>query len=336
MSMDRRIKLVAVTFILFAGIACALIFRRHAAAPVSDATRPGTEVVRRDALTPTLPPLNPPLSAPPASATEMLMPLPPGGTSNSGLSGFDVRPNLDGAANGSAQKLLDSSYLPLRNGDSATRMPAASLDAERTAPDLSATYAGKPAQAAPVARLLPPKMDSVPLSPEFVGGAGELGAATYTSRTHKVVDGDSLSKIAAKYLGRADRYQEIFQANRNVLAKPDLLPIGVELRIPPRDNPAGAESTQLAGQDASEPPMQPLGNLSLVPLVSLQQPAQARPAIASKPRPKTYTVRGGETLVDISKMFYGTPSRATELFLANRSHMLHPRDLKPGTVVNLP
>ncbi len=53
-------------------------------------------------------------------------------------------------------------------------------------------------------------------------------------RAHKIVDGDTLPRLAEKYLGSADRYLEIYEANREILLGPELLPIGVELRIPPR------------------------------------------------------------------------------------------------------
>ncbi len=35
-----------------------------------------------------------------------------------------------------------------------------------------------------------------------------------------------------RYLGSADRYREIFDLNEDILANPDLLPIGTELKIP--------------------------------------------------------------------------------------------------------
>ena len=53
-------------------------------------------------------------------------------------------------------------------------------------------------------------------------------------QVHKIVDGDTLGELAAKYLGSAARAMEIFQANRDVLSDPELLPIGVELKIPAR------------------------------------------------------------------------------------------------------
>ena len=50
---------------------------------------------------------------------------------------------------------------------------------------------------------------------------------------HKIVDGDTLPLLAERYLGSASRAMEIFQANRDVLSDPNILPLhGAELRIP--------------------------------------------------------------------------------------------------------
>jgi nucleoid-associated protein YgaU len=66
-----------------------------------------------------------------------------------------------------------------------------------------------------------------------------------TTREHRIADGDTLIKLAQKYLGRPDRYLEIYDRNRDVLTNPDLLPIGVILKIPPRDaTPEWKTSTQ--------------------------------------------------------------------------------------------
>jgi nucleoid-associated protein YgaU len=63
--------------------------------------------------------------------------------------------------------------------------------------------------------------------------AGEGFRHVGSQHLHTVVDGDTLSKLAARYLGRSDAYLEIFELNRGVLSSPDLLPIGAKLRIPP-------------------------------------------------------------------------------------------------------
>jgi nucleoid-associated protein YgaU len=44
--------------------------------------------------------------------------------------------------------------------------------------------------------------------------------------------GDSLSKIAKAVYGDADRWQEIFEANKGKIQDPDRIPVGLELRIP--------------------------------------------------------------------------------------------------------
>jgi len=56
-------------------------------------------------------------------------------------------------------------------------------------------------------------------------------------RSHTVVDGDTLSTLAARYLGSAGRFAEILEANRSALRSADMLPIGTVLRIPPENAP---------------------------------------------------------------------------------------------------
>jgi nucleoid-associated protein YgaU len=64
-------------------------------------------------------------------------------------------------------------------------------------------------------------------------------------RRHTIVDGDTLSGLAERYLGSAGRAGEIFAANRDVLKDPELLPIGAVLTIPPRGQPSTAEASYL-------------------------------------------------------------------------------------------
>ncbi|MEZ5883186.1 MAG: peptidoglycan-binding protein LysM [Paracoccaceae bacterium] len=49
---------------------------------------------------------------------------------------------------------------------------------------------------------------------------------------HTVVKGDTLSAIAKKTLGNANRYPEIFEANKPMLTHPDKIYPGQVLRIP--------------------------------------------------------------------------------------------------------
>ncbi len=76
-------------------------------------------------------------------------------------------------------------------------------------------------------------------------------------RTHTVVDGDTLTALAERYLGSPERALEIYNANRLSLPSPDVLPIGVELRIPPRVQ--GATATAGANSQPALAPVPPRG-----------------------------------------------------------------------------
>lgn len=51
---------------------------------------------------------------------------------------------------------------------------------------------------------------------------------------HTVETGDTLGKIAQEHYGSANKYQEIFEANKPMLKDPDKIYPGQVLRIPPK------------------------------------------------------------------------------------------------------
>jgi len=71
------------------------------------------------------------------------------------------------------------------------------------------------------------------------GWENEVAADIKAERTdihgiHLVKPGDSLSKIAKVHLDNANRYMEIFNANKDQLKNPDMIHPGQELVIPNR------------------------------------------------------------------------------------------------------
>ena len=64
------------------------------------------------------------------------------------------------------------------------------------------------------------------------GGTKAPTPAPTTDRTYVVVKGDSLSKIAKKYYGNANKWPKIHEANRDIIKNPDLIHPGQQLRIP--------------------------------------------------------------------------------------------------------
>lgn len=70
--------------------------------------------------------------------------------------------------------------------------------------------------------------------------ATEALAASARERTYIIQEGDSLERLAQRYLGDEGRAVEIFDLNRQVLENPHILPIGTELKIPLHSDSANA------------------------------------------------------------------------------------------------
>jgi nucleoid-associated protein YgaU len=157
-------------------------------------------------------------------------------------------------------------------------------------------------------------------------------------RSHCVADGDTLVRLAERYLGSADRSRELFEYNRDVLSSPNVLPIGKELRIPPTipvqtaDPLPSVKSTAFAPGSDSPP---------LVPLAAQKQVGSATAATSgsvrsNNPKQRTYTVQSGDNLVDIARKMYGDGRRHEQLFEANRHLLKNPASLKAGMVLVVP
>jgi hypothetical protein len=107
-------------------------------------------------------------------------------------------------------------------------------------------------------------------------------------RTHIVVDGDSLERLAGRYLDDATRGHEIYEANRELLASPELLPIGAQLVIPKRSARAVFESSSPQSSVANDPSMRAASNRGMVPVrpipsvVDLMPRAQLLPPVAAE------------------------------------------------------
>lgn len=93
--------------------------------------------------------------------------------------------------------------------------------AQRSAPD-------------PIRRDVPP-----PVEAPAVGSLAVVAPAVATPVSEPAVEefytvqsGDTLSAVASKTLGSARKYEEIYEANRDLLATPNSLRIGMKLRIP--------------------------------------------------------------------------------------------------------
>ena len=72
-----------------------------------------------------------------------------------------------------------------------------------------------------------------PAKPDFGNvQSGAVSTAPAAAQTYTVVAGDSLSKIAKKLFGNANRWRDIYEANRDQIKNPDLIRVGQVLNIP--------------------------------------------------------------------------------------------------------
>lgn len=82
---------------------------------------------------------------------------------------------------------------------------------------------------APVAAAAQTPAASAPAAAQPATNAG----GQWTSRTYTVKSGDNLSKIAKEMYGDANKYPQIFEANKPMLSDPDKIYPGQVLRVPP-------------------------------------------------------------------------------------------------------
>ena len=62
--------------------------------------------------------------------------------------------------------------------------------------------------------------------------SGVESTAPTAPQTYTVNKGDTLSKIAKEFYGSANRWHEIYDANRDQISNPDLIKPGQVLKIP--------------------------------------------------------------------------------------------------------
>lgn len=154
--------------------------------------------------------------------------------------------------------------LTARIGPSARAVVPRADQSARSRPDSSPTRPDEPPPPPDIARDYPPIRARMlpPEAPLLGAGMPEGEAADALPRTHKIVDGDTLADLAARYLGDAERCLEIYEANRDVLPSPGVLPIGIEIRIPPRSGarPASTDGPHEPGLVPVDPALPPLPN----------------------------------------------------------------------------
>jgi len=194
---------------------------------------------------------------------------------------------------------------------------------------------------------------------------------TAVPASYVVRDGDDLTGIALHVYGHAGAATAIWEANRDRLSDPHLLPIGLALRLPPswtlpaaqawpgsgagqaiEPTPAAVTQGDRAGSGPNPPPgsaPSPNGsglfwlrggaasNSTATPIAAAGAAfaAEANP-LAMANRPATVRVGMGDSLGSIARRFYGDTAMASRIWQANRDRLRSPDLLVPGIELRLP
>ena len=166
--------------------------------------------------------------------------------------------------------------------------------------------------ATPTSRDRAPTLESITGAAPTPARSGREGSALTRPIKHRVAEGESLYKIAERYLGNGNRWREIQAANAKAVGPDGVVGAGVVLDIP------------ILVEVASRP----------VP-AAVEAPASARSAGAGGAG-RTYTVKGGDTLGAIAKDLLGSSRRAEEIVRANPGTIDSADEIQVGMVLKIP
>ncbi|MHC4220398.1 MAG: LysM peptidoglycan-binding domain-containing protein, partial [Planctomycetota bacterium] len=83
---------------------------------------------------------------------------------------------------------------------------------------------------------LPAPTDLGAAAPAVTVPATEAPAPEPAPATYRIKPGDSLSGIARRFLRSTDRWHELYELNRDVIADPDNIRAGTVIRVPAATN----------------------------------------------------------------------------------------------------
>ena len=309
--MSQGTKIVAVVlFVLFVGTGIYYVTLSPAKPASPSATKPPSPAAARDpgAIT-----MNPPTATggqTGGTAPRIADPLASTGTAPMGANPgtpsavSSAPPTGSGATPGTTTGTSPSRVALGPGGTPTAVMPPLTVP-RPSAGGVSTAVSGGTAPGVPAVR---------PTSPSATSTATTAPAASSSSaREHVVASGETLSSIAAKYLGSEARWEEIAKANPGV--NPNSMRVGTKLTIP-----AGTATAKASGT--------------------------ASPSVGTDPAPSTtaanstsdreYVVKAGDTLSAIARQTLGNADWES-IYEANRSVIgPNPAALKVGMKLSIP
>ena len=226
-------------------------------------------------------------------------------------------PGLDAAAPGAPPaEAFGEPSSPMTGGPEALTLGPATASTSGTPSAATPTSAGTATASTATATASPtsPK-PVVPTGTTTIGGpvptnvdprttaADPAMPSTAGSRSYVIKTGDTLEAIARAQLGDGQKWRQIASANPGI--NPNNLKVGQSITIPE----GGVDAPRAAGSVGTATPVE--GN--------------------------AYTVQKGDTLVALSRKFYGGDGEWKRILEANRSLLKgDPASLKPGMKLTIP
>ncbi len=187
--------------------------------------------------------------------------------------------------------------------------------------------------------------------------------ANVTYRDYTVKRGDTLSKIALRHLGSRKRAMEIYNLNKDRMANPNVLKVGMNLRIPfdhhsnrtsthristtdslpsiamryyGSARPEIIEGIRLANPVLSRGGFREGTKLVIPPLEVVENTPVEIYANTTAGRERVYIVHSGDTLSKIAARKYGNSNKWRAIYNANKDKLSKPSALRVGMTIRLP
>ena len=154
-----------------------------------------------------------------------------------------------------------------------------------------------------------------------------------------VRDGDDLTSIALRVYGHPGAAAAIWAANRDRLPDPSLLPIGLELRMPPSWTVPAARAAAGNRAEFIEPDSAIVQAGMLKQNIEPRSPwlqAHTPPPPVQPARHRMVRVGPGETLATLAVRFYGDRALAGRIWEANRNQLRSPELVVAGMELQIP
>ncbi len=153
------------------------------------------------------------------------------------------------------------------------------------------------------------------------------GQVKVTTRDYTIRRGDTLEKIAKKYLGASHRAKYLLELNQDKINNPKKLEPGTVIVIP-----VEVDADQVSSEDEPEVMENTVSN----PVIEEKSSGEMAVQSSSDSQSREYVVKKGDTLGEIALRELGTSKRWKEILELNKDRIKDPKKIRVGQKILLP